>query len=103
MKNLLLEIKKAVDLAREKHNTLPSDKIQDFESRYDKILKAGLDEDYSKNVELYSKEKIKKSASLDLLNRLSGNRKQVLVFMYDFDIPFDNNSAERDLRIAKVK
>jgi transposase len=103
MKNLLLEIKKEVDLVREKHNTLFSDKIQDFESRYNKILKPGLDEDYSKNIELYSKEKVKKSVSLNLLNRLSGERKQVLAFMDDFDIPFDNNLAERDLRMAKVK
>lgn len=103
MKNLLLEIKKEVDLAREKHNTLPSDKIQDLESKYDKILKAGLDEDYAKNIELYSKEKVKKSVSLNLLNRLSGYKEQILAFMYDFDIPFDNNLAERDLRMAKVK
>jgi len=39
----------------------------------DKILKADFDEDYAKNIELYSKKKIKKSVRLNLLNRLSGN------------------------------
>ncbi|WP_286161301.1 IS66 family transposase [Clostridium sp. KNHs214] len=103
MKDLLLEIKKEVDLANDKHNALPLNKIQDFESKYDEILKAGFNEDYAKNVELYSKKKVKKSVSLNLLNRLSGYKDQVLAFMYDFDIPFDNNLAERDLRMAKVK
>lgn len=103
MKNLLLEIKNEVDLIKEKHNALHLDKIQDFESKYDEIVKAGIDEDYAKNIELYSKKKVKKSVSLNLLNRLSGYKEQILAFMYDFDIPFDNNLAERDLRMAKVK
>lgn len=103
MKNLLLEIKKEVELSWGALNALPLDKIKDFETKYDKILKAGFDEDYAKNIELYSGEKVKRSVSLNLLNRLSGYRKQILAFMYDFDIPFDNNLAERDLRMAKVK
>ncbi|WP_035292248.1 transposase [Clostridium sp. KNHs214] len=52
---------------------------------------------------LYSKKKVKKSVSLNLLNRLSGYKEQVPVFMYDFDIAFDNNLTERDLCITKVK
>ena len=51
---------------------LPFHKIEDFEIKYDKILKAGFNEDYAKNIELYSKKKVRKSISLNLLNRLSG-------------------------------
>ena len=103
MKNLLIEIKKEVDLSWNTANSLTLDKIEAFEKRYAKILADGFKEDYIANSESYSKEKSKKSTSLNLLNRLSGYKEQILAFMYDFDIPFDNNLAERDLRMTKVK
>ena len=103
MKNLLLDIKKAVDTNYNTSNALSLEKIELFEERYDEILKIGFEEDYIKNSEFYSKNSRKKSVSLNLLNRLSGYKEQILAFMYDFDIPFDNNLAERDLRMAKVK
>jgi len=43
-------IKKDVDLNWSTDNLLPLDKIEDFEIKYDKILKAGFDEYYAKNV-----------------------------------------------------
>ncbi|QAA33554.1 IS66 family transposase [Clostridium manihotivorum] len=103
MKNLLTEIKKEVDLNWNIANALTLDKIEAFEERYTQILNDGFKEDYIANSESYAKKKAKKSTSLNLLNRLSTYREQILAFMYDFDIPFDNNLAERDLRMAKVK
>jgi transposase len=38
-----------------------------------------------------------------LLNRLSKRQGSVLLFVENPDVPFDNNLAERDLRMAKVK
>ena len=103
MKKLLIEIKKEVDLNWNTANALTSDKIEAFEKRYTKLLKDGFDEDYIANSELYDEKKVKRSTSLNLLNRLSAYKEQILTFMYDFNIPFDNNLAERDLRMTKVK
>jgi transposase len=45
----------------------------------------------------------KKSKARNLVQRLDERRTQVLAFAMNFDVPFDNNQAERDLRMVKVQ
>jgi transposase len=44
-----------------------------------------------------------RSKAANLLARLDRHRDDVLRFTIDFRVPFDNNQAERDLRMAKLQ
>lgn len=107
LKDLLLEIQAAVEKAVSKAKTrLPAKMLEDFSVRYDAIVKQGFKQNPSPINELGHTRKRgrpKQSVAKNLLDRLRDHKGAVLAFMYDFNVPFDNNLAERDIRMLKVK
>jgi transposase len=106
MMTLLVEIKTQVEAAKAAElSALSATQLKEFEQRYQQLLKQGLkDNPLPATVaeQPKSRGRPKQSPPRNLLNRLS-NQSAVLAFMYDFRVPFDNNQAERDIRMMKLR
>lgn len=74
-----------------------NDEIRLIENDYDNILK-NAEEQNEEILSTYWKEKEK-----TLLNRLRKYKNQTLLFVHDFEFPYDNNHMERLLRMIKGK
>jgi transposase len=103
MRSLLKIIHEAVEERKRRGTSRLSRRtISEFEDKYNRIVRNG----YKVNPPPKRKNargRVKQGPARNLLLRLEKYRTEVLAFMYDFQIPFTNNLAERDVRMTKVQ
>jgi len=100
---LLREAKRAVDAARGQGlAALPPETTRAVGGRYDAILAAGRAA-HPPPAPTGKRGRPKRGKAGSLLARLRDHKGAVLAFTEDFAIPFDNNQAERDIRMTKIR
>ena len=103
-KNLLLDMKKAKEQAIEKgEDAIQADLRAEFNAKYDEILALADQECPALAKENKRKGRQKKGKERSLIERLRKLKGSICLFLDDFQVPFDNNQAERDVRNTKTK
>lgn len=96
MISLLSEMNKARKAyIKEGNKNFQKEMIDTYERRYQELLKKGRKEN-KKTQHKYAKED-----ELALINRMEKYSHNHLLFLYNFEVPFENNMSERDLRKVK--
>lgn len=104
IRELLQESWEVVKVSRAAGIPLEEEVRQAIEQRYDDILTEGtLEWTVTTPPTLPTKGKKKQSKAANLGQRFQLHKEAVLRFIRDAQVPFDNNQAERDIRMAKVK
>jgi transposase len=97
MIELLRSSKQTVERAKTQgQTTLDASTYHGILSRYGKLVKQGFEVNPKRA-------RRKQSKTYNLLVRLDEYRQDVLRFASNFDAPFDNNQAERDIRMVKLQ
>lgn len=105
MKKLLQEAWKLTKAAREKNLPLTDETITEIERTYDAIVEQGKAEWAHDAVPAKTGPRGRKckSKAANLGQRFELHKGSILRFLWDSRVPFDNNQAERDIRMTKVK
>lgn len=99
LKELLLEMKAEVEReGAEGGRRVAEDKLAELTQSYDRLITEGLEAQPPPEVP----EQVRKQAR-NILLRLERRKAEVLLFLTDFKVPFENNQAERDLRMVKLR
>jgi transposase len=101
---LLCEANEATGKARAAGlSALPEAVTTDFFRRYDDLLAEAARIHPRRTGPPGQRRRVKQSPAHNLVARLRKHRDAVLRFLTDLAVPFDNNQAERDIRMPKLK
>lgn len=104
MAQLLREAKEAADRAkRAGAGRLAHEALAELEARYRQIIAAGHEQNPAPTERSGARGPIARSKAANLLRRLDEHEADALRFVSDFRVPFDNNQAERDIRMVKLQ
>lgn len=103
MAQLLLDIKSEIEQLPPDQFTLATDVLESYSQQYDKLIDRGLKANPQPPPPAGKRGRKKQTPPKNLLDRLQKYKAETLAFMYDRQVPFDNNLAERDVRMVKVK
>ena len=93
-----LDLNDYLDDYRGTEDILDKNHVYQFQEEFRRIITRG-----SAETPLWNAAFGSRTAAGNLLPRLIIHKKSVLRFMYNLEVPFTNNLAERDLRMTKVK
>jgi transposase len=100
----LLALKQAADDARQRERArIAPATLKPLVADYDRWIAKGLKAHPKLGKETGKGGRAKQSKEHNLLSRMNEKRDEVLRFAHDLNVPFDNNQAERDLRMIKVQ
>jgi transposase len=88
---------------RKKENELTPCWVRKAECRMDAIIANGEKDEPVDLVKKGKRGRCSKNKSLRLIHAFRDKKKEILLFLHNKEVPFDNNLAERDLRMVKLK
>jgi len=105
MQTLLKETWHKVKQARLNNQSILESELHQIEQAYDAIIAQGETENPVSSTLSCEKKRGRKAQpkALNLLSRFAKYKQAILRFICDPRVPFDNNQAERDVRMVKVK
>ena len=104
MAQLLRDANHEVAACADGQTALAPERVAFYHQAYERLLEQGFLANPPPEIPPPKKRgRNKQSPAKNLLDRLQKYQQETLAFLSDFRIPFDNNLAERDVRMMKVK
>lgn len=104
MDQLLRDLQRAVSTAIDHdHDDLDVLQLAGYRAAYEHIIATGQRQNPPITDRAGRRGPIAQTPARNLLRRLDEHRDDVLRFAHDFQVPFDNNLVERDLRMIKLQ